>query len=196
MLPFSEACERNKQPILDVLVDHLAEARCVLEIGSGTGQHAEYFAPLLSHLTWQPTDVVGNLPAIAARVEAASFGNLLAPLELDVASEPWPIASVDAVFSANSLHIMSWAHVQHFFRGAGRVLKSGGLLCVYGPFMYDGKHTSHSNAAFDVSLRHRDPMSGIRDFSDLQKQASAQYLQFVVDHQMPANNRLLVWKQA
>lgn len=195
MLPVSEACERNKKPILFRLATHFAHTRHVLEIASGTGQHAVYFAARLAHLRWQPTDIAENLSGIAARLRIEGTENVMAPLELDVADAVWPIESTDAVFSANSLHIMSWTHVRQFYGGVGRVLEANGVLCVYGPFKYDGEHTSESNVAFDAWLRRRDPLSGIRDFTELDRLAVAQRLEFVVDHEMPANNRLLVWKR-
>lgn len=195
MLSFSEACERNKQPILSWLIHHFASVRDVLEIASGTGQHAIYFASHLAHLQWQPSDLAENLPGITARVRLAGLHNVSVPIGLDVADDPWPIESTDAIFSANSLHIMSWTHVEHFFGGVGRTLEANGLLCVYGPFQYAGAHTSRSNAAFDASLRTRDPLSGVRDFAALDGLAATQHLEFVVDHEMPANNRLLLWKK-
>ena len=195
MLPYSEACERNKQPILSRLKIHLAETQHVLEIASGTGQHAVYFAAHLMHLRWQPSELSANLAGIEARLKAEKPENVMAPLELDVAKGVWPVESTNAVFSANSLHIMSWAHVVHFFSGVGRVLEPDGVLSVYGPFKYHGEYTSESNAAFDVWLKQRDPLSGIRDAVELERLAAEQRLEFVADHELPANNRLLVWKR-
>ena len=190
---FSEACERNKQPILGVLVDELAGSSRVLEIGSGTGQHAVHFARRLRHLEWQPTDRAHYLPDLAARIAEEGTPNLLAPLELDVLHERWPPLTVDAVYSANTLHIMSWAEVEAFFSGVGNVLSADGMLVVYGPFRYAGNFTSESNAAFDRSLRERDPASGIRDIEALNRLAEAQSLVLTADHATPANNQLLVW---
>jgi cyclopropane fatty-acyl-phospholipid synthase-like methyltransferase len=193
MLAFSEACERNKQPILGILRDELAKCTRVLEIGSGTGQHAVHFARHLRHLEWQPTDRADYLPDLAARIAEEGTPNLLAPLELDVQHWQWPKVTVDAVYSANTLHIMSWPEVEAFFSGVGHTLATGGLLAVYGPFRYAGQFTSDSNAAFDRSLRQRDPASGIRDIEAVNSLAETQGLALAADHAMPANNQLLVW---
>jgi SAM-dependent methyltransferase len=192
---FSEACERNKQPILGVLIDELAGSSRVLEIGSGTGQHAVHFARHMRHLEWQPTDRADFLPDLAARIAEEGTSNLLAPIELDVLHERWPPLTADAVFSANTLHIMSWPEVEAFFSGVGKVLAAGGVLVVYGPFRYAGRFTSDSNAAFDRSLRERDPASGIRDIEALIRMAEAQTLALTADHAMPANNQLLAWRR-
>lgn len=196
-LPFSEACERNKGPILDVLRRWLHEPGLVLEVGAGTGQHAVHFARNLPHLSWQPTEQFDNLAALAARIAVEGPCNLLAPAELDVAAATWPCDadSVDAVFTANTLHIVSWPLVQSFFQGVGRVLRDDGLLIVYGPFRYAGQFTAHSNSAFDDMLRSRDPASGIRDFEAVDALAAAQGLALVEDCAMPANNQTLVWRR-
>ncbi len=194
MTALSEACERNKEPILAVLRQAFAHCRHVLEIGSGTGQHAVHFAAQLPLLTWQPTEMAPLPPGLAARIAAASLPNLAAPQVLDVRRPPWPAVPVDAIFSANTLHIMSAAAVADFFRGAGdALLPDGGVLCVYGPFRYGGEHTSPSNAAFDAWLRARDPDSAVRDFEAVTQLARAAGLELVADHAMPANNRTLVW---
>ncbi len=193
MLPFSEACERNKQPILAILRGALAGRRYAVEIGAGTGQHAVHFARELPQLEWQPTDRAEYLPGIAARVAAEGPANLHAPIELDVMQAHWPSFAADAVYSANTLHIMSWPEVEAFFRGVGRMLGKGGALLVYGPFRYRGSFTSGSNAAFDRSLRLRDPASGIRDFEAVDTLAAAQGFELQADNEMPANNQLLAW---
>ncbi len=195
MLSFSEACERNKGPILGVLAGALAASRTVLEIGSGTGQHAVHFATHLPHLVWQPTEVAAALAPLAARIRLEGPPNLKPPLELDVLNPPWPSSPVDAVFSANTLHIMAWQAVEEFFRGVGAVLQSPGVLCVYGPFRYRGRYTSDSNAQFDRYLQGRDPHSAIRDREALERLAHSQGLQLVADHPMPANNQTLVWRR-
>ena len=197
-LPFSEACERNKGPILEVLRRWLGESPgLVVEIGSGTGQHAVHFARHLQQLSWQPTETPGNLAGLNARVGVEGPCNLLPPLELDVVQHDWPCVAdgADAVFTANTLHIMSWPEVQALFRGVGRVLRDEGLLIVYGPFRYGGQYTSYSNASFDEALRSRDPASGIRDFEALDALAVQQGLSLVVDEAMPANNQTLVWRK-
>ncbi len=193
MLPFSAASERNQQPIFSILGPALAGRSRVLEIGSGTGQHAVHFARQLPHLTWQPTDRAGCLDGLAARVSRSGIPNLLAPLELDVTQAVWPSFSPDAVFTANTLHIMSWPEVEALFAGLGRILEPGALLAVYGPFRYADAAMAPSNEAFDRELRTRDPASGLRDFEAVAGLASRQGLALEADHGMPANNRLLMW---
>ena len=192
----SEACERNKDPILKILGVALAHARTVLEIGSGTGQHAVHFAAHLPHLSWQPSDQAIYLPGLQERIAHEGSANLRAAIELDVRNLPWPAGPVDAVFTANTLHIMNWAAVTDFFRGAGATLSAPGVLCVYGPFRYRGHYTSASNAEFDKYLQARDPHSGLRDFEDVNILASEQGLYLLADHSMPANNQLLVWHKS
>jgi SAM-dependent methyltransferase len=195
MLAHSDACERNKGPILAVLSGALASGRRVLEIGSGTGQHAVYFAHRLPHLEWQPSERPGELASLAERIRLEGPPNLLPAVGLDVRTQPWPVGGVDAVFSANTLHIMPWEAVEYFFRGVGAVLRRPGVLCVYGPFRYGGEYTSPSNADFDRYLHLRDPASGIRDFEAVAALATAQGLSLEADHAMPANNRTLVWRR-
>jgi|ERR1700722_2699789 cyclopropane fatty-acyl-phospholipid synthase-like methyltransferase len=194
MLPSSEACERNKDPILAVLRDAFAATRQVLEIGSGTGQHAVYFARHLPKLRWQPSETDENLGTLRARVELEGTANLAPPVRLDVRTHPWPVAGFDGVFSANTLHIMSWEAVCDFFHGVGELLQGQGVLCIYGPFRYAGRYTSESNAAFDRFLRERDPVSGIRDFEAVDALARQEGLELDGDHDMPAHNRTLVWR--
>lgn len=196
MLPFSEACERNKDPILQILRTAFAGCTRVLEIGSGTGQHAVHFARNLPHLEWQPSDLPDSQPGLIARIEQEGPPNLRMPLELDVRQRPWPIAPVDAIFTANTLHIMDWDSVRQFFLGVGEALLDGGVLCIYGPFRYGGQYTSASNATFDQYLRSRDPLSGIRDFEAVDRLAGAQGLVLLADHAMPANNQALVWRRS
>jgi SAM-dependent methyltransferase len=198
-LPFSEACERNKGPILEVLAKWLrGSPRVVVEIGAGTGQHAVYFARQLPHLTWQPTEQAAHLTMLDARVSIEGPPNLLPPLELDVEMHEWPLGAdtADVVYSANTLHIMSWPQVRAFFRGAGRIMRDEGLLFVYGPCRYGGQYTSHSNRGFDEALMARDPQSGIRDFEALDALANEQRLVLVEDQAMPANNQTLVWRKS
>jgi SAM-dependent methyltransferase len=186
MKPYAEACERNREPILAVLKRIFKDRRAVLEIGSGTGQHAAYFAPELPHLIWQASDVAGQLEGIGL------LG--VEPIELDV-DKPWPAVAADAVFSANTAHIMSWLQVERMFEGVGRLLPPGGLFALYGPFHYGGRPTSESNARFDAMLRVRDPASGVRNFEDLRTLAQGCGLALVEDNALPANNRLLVFKK-
>ena len=191
MLPFSEACERNKAPILDVLRSAFAARAQVLEIGSGTGQHAVHFAAHLDHLIWHPTEQLAYLADLGARIKLEGSRNLRAPTLLDVRQTVWPLRSADAIFTANTLHIMSWLEVTAMFRGFDAVLPPGGILCIYGPFRYGGRYTSGSNEDFDRMLKERDPDSGLRDIQDISA-LSAQYgLRLRADHDLPANNRLL-----
>jgi cyclopropane fatty-acyl-phospholipid synthase-like methyltransferase len=192
---FSIACERNKEPILNILKKELADVTEVWEIGSGTGQHAVFFAEALPHLTWQPCDLKINHHDIQTRITIAKLPNLQPPLELDVNHFPWPLNSVQAIFSANTLHIVSQTAVQDFFKGIGKSLQRGGKLCVYGPFNYQGHYTSESNARFDRQLKQNSPASGIRDFEWIDHLARESGCSLHCDHEMPANNRLLVWKK-
>jgi SAM-dependent methyltransferase len=194
MKRFSDACERNRDPILGVLRRVFADRSAVLEIGSGTGQHAAYFAPALPHLSWQPSDVAENLPSIRAWREEAQAPALREPIELDV-DQPFPHLQVDAVFNANTVHIISWPQVERLFAGVGNALPPGGVFALYGPFNYGGKHTSPSNAEFDAWLRGRDPKSGIRDFEAIVALAARRGLRVEEDNAMPANNRLLVFRK-
>jgi SAM-dependent methyltransferase len=195
-LPCSEACERNKEPILAVLRLHLPAACSVLEIGSGTGQHAVFFASRLPQIIWQPTETAAQIASLAARTTIAALPNLRGPLELDVHSGPWPDATFGAVFTANTLHIVSWPGVTRLLGAVGGLLAPHGLLLIYGPFRRGGKHTSDSNAQFDAMLRRRDAASGVRDFEAVDALAAAQGLRLVADHEMPANNRTLVWEKS
>jgi SAM-dependent methyltransferase len=193
MLPSSEACERNKGPILDVLRTAFAQRAQVLEIGSGTGQHAVHFAANLPHLTWHPTEQLTYLADLTARVKLEGSRNLKAPALLDVKQAVWPLRTADAVFTANTMHIMAWSEVTAMYRGIGTVLSSGGVMCAYGPFRYHGRYTSSSNEAFDRMLQERDPLSGLRDVEDLTALAAQHGLRLRDDHDLPANNRLLVF---
>jgi len=194
MKPYSESCDQNREPILRVIQPLLADRRGVLEIGSGTGQHAVFFARQMPHLIWHTSDRVENHPGIRLWLDQASLPNLRTPLPLDVARDPWPEIGVDAVFSANTAHIMGWPDVQAMFRGVGRVLPTGGLFLLYGPFNYAGAYTSDSNARFDQWLKGRDPDSGIRDFEALDQQAREAGMRLHDDFEMPANNRILCWR--
>jgi cyclopropane fatty-acyl-phospholipid synthase-like methyltransferase len=195
MLPFSEACERNKGPILEVLRRAFAGRSYALEIGSGTGQHAVHFAAHLSALVWQPTERLAHVATLESRIRLQGAANLRSSAVLDVAQKIWPVRSVDAVFSANTLHIMSWPEVEAMFAGIDAVLKPQGVLCIYGPFRYHGRHTSASNERFDEELRERDPKSGIRDIDDVGKLAAGCRLRLAADHALPANNRVLEFQR-
>jgi SAM-dependent methyltransferase len=195
MKPWSEACERNREPILAVLKQRFAAPGTVLEIGAGTGQHAVYFARELPHLQWIATDRKENHAGIRAWIEEASLPNVAGPLELDVAQALWPIEHADYVFSANTAHIMSWLEVERMFAGIARVLRSSGVFCLYGPFNRNGEYTSESNRAFDASLRARAAHMGLRDDRALIALGDACGLEFVEDCTLPANNRILIWQR-
>lgn len=195
--PFSPACERNREPILEVLRTRFVDRHRVLEIGSGTGQHAVHFAAAMPWLTWQCADRAEHLPGIRQWLDEAALTNTPAPRALDVDDVPWQVAddgrSFDAAFSANTLHIMGWPQVQAFFAGLDRVLAPAAGLVVYGPFNQSGAYTSDSNREFDGWLKARDPASGIRDFDAVDALARGIGLRLVDDVAMPANNRCLVW---
>lgn len=189
--PYSAAADRNQGPILEVLRLQFAAAATVLEIGSGTGQHAVYFARAMPWLRWQPSDLPRLLPGIRSWVRPAGLDNLLAPIELDVTGA-WPAIAADAMFSANTAHIMAWEAVEAMIAGAGRLLPAGGRFCLYGPFNCGGEFTSDSNRQFDAMLRARDARMGLRDIEAIGASAVAAGLELLADYAMPANNRLLV----
>ena len=194
--PFSAACERNRGPILEVLRDHWRDRRSVLEVGSGTGQHAVHFGAALPHLQWQTADRTEYLAGIRAWLAEAALPNVLEPLELDVDQPAWSLGPFDAAFSANTLHIMSWPQVQRLFLQLRAVLATDASVVIYGPFNYDCRFTSHSNAQFDASLRQRAAHMGIRDFGAVDALARSIGLRLVEDREMPANNRCVVWRRA
>jgi cyclopropane fatty-acyl-phospholipid synthase-like methyltransferase len=193
--PFSAACERNRDPILDVLRSAFADRRRVLEIGSGTGQHAVHFAGALPHLRWQCSDRTENLPGIQLWLEEAALLNTPPPLTLDVLNDVWPEGHFDAAYSANTLHIMGWPAVQAMFNGLGQVLASDARLLVYGPFRRGGEHTSASNAQFDAQLRAQSSWMGVRDLEAVDALAAGIGLQLLEIHPMPANNLCLHWRR-
>lgn len=205
-LPFSQACENNKDPILKVLQKELQDYRCVLEVGSGTGQHSVYFAPRLPYLQWQTSDVIANHRVIQCWHKEYSAANLHPPLAFDLTTDdvPKPLNSLDsktdnlpydAIFTANTLHIISWALVKRLFELVGEALPTNGKFIIYGPFNEKGQYSSDSNRQFDSQLRQRDANSGIRDKEDII--ALAKQHQLVLDNQykMPANNEILVFKK-
>lgn len=192
--PFSQACENNKAPILGKLQMWLKDCRTVLEVGSGTGQHAVHFAESMPHLHWQTSDLTHNHAGIQAWIDDSGLKNIGHPKALDVNETSWPISPVDAVFTANTFHIMSWEEVEKFFVLLPSLIKSGGILAVYGPFNYEGQFTSDSNQAFDLALKRDVPHRGLRDFNDVHTLAKQARLIFMEDYALPANNRLLIWK--
>ncbi len=195
MKPYAESCDNNREPILKVLRDLFFDRKHVLEIASGTGQHAVYFARALPHLIWQTSELEQNHAGIQMWLDEAQLPNVGSPVCIDANDAHWPVASVDAIFNANTVHIISSSEVELLFEGFGRVLVAGGILCLYGPFNYDGKFTSESNARFDVWLKSRDPQSGVRDFETLNALAGKQNMILRYDIAMPSNNRTLVWQR-
>ncbi len=191
-LPYAESAEQNKAVIFDAIRPYLKGE--VLEVGSGTGQHAVFCASQLPGLRWQTSDLAANLPGIAARIVASGLPNLAPPIELDVLGS-WPSHAYDVVYTANSFHIMNAAMVAACIDGVGRCLRPGGVFAVYGPFNYDGAYTSDSNARFDQMLRARDPGSGIRDFEWIAQLANEAELELLEDVEMPVNNRTLIWQK-
>jgi SAM-dependent methyltransferase len=196
MLPHSDACERNKGPILQVLRPAFSACKHVLEIGSGTGQHAVHFAVEMPWLVWQPSELAEFMPELRKRIFSEGPSNLRAPVELDVTQLPWDVRRVDGVFTANTLHIMHWPQVEALFAGLPTVVKPEAVLAIYGPFRYSGEYTSKSNESFDTLLHARDPQSGIRDFEEVDALARGAGFALVADHPMPAHNQTLVWRLA
>ncbi len=194
--PYSAACERNKDPILDCLRLVFADCTRVLEIGSGTGQHAVHFAAAMPWLTWQASDRSENLPGISQRMSEAALENTPAPMTLDVGQTAWPIGPFDALFSANTLHIMAWAEVERLFAGLPAIASADARLAIYGPFNDAGQFSSDSNARFDAQLKAQSTHMGIRDKQAVDALADAAGFSLMADHAMPANNRLRVWERA
>lgn len=192
--PFSQACENNKVAILASLADIFRASKTVLEVGSGSGQHAVFFAPNMPWLSWQTSDILINHQGISQWLREYPAGNLLHPIELDL-NHPWPIEKIDAIYTANTLHIISWPLVQAFFSDVSQHLNQQGKCCVYGPFNYQGQYTSESNAGFDIWLKDRDSQSAIRDIEAIMAYAESVGLSLENDHAMPANNRLLVFQK-
>ena len=193
--PDAPATGRNREPILAHLQRLFVAPATILEIGSGTGQHAVYFGRALPHLNWQTSDRAVNHPGIEAWRADAGCENVLAPLTLDVLQNPWPEVEFDHAFTANTAHIMRWRAVESMVAGVGTRLPEGGLFVIYGPFNYGGEFTSPSNAAFDASLRRQPGGMGLRDFEALVELASTVSLHPLEDNEMPANNRLLVFEK-
>ena len=199
MIPYSEACERNKGPILEVLRRWLPPHARVLEVGSGSGQHAVHICESLP-VRWQPSDRPESLDGLQRRwalvARGPGPGHQEPPIELDVRRpEQWPAGPLEAVFSANTAHIMAWPAVLDLLAGSARVLAANGLLLLYGPFSDDGVHTSASNEAFDAHLRSLDPSMGVRDARLLAREAAAVGLETAADLSLPANNRMLIFRR-
>jgi cyclopropane fatty-acyl-phospholipid synthase-like methyltransferase len=191
--PYAESCEQNRGPILTVIKPLLENCVSVLEIGSGTGQHAVYFAAQMPHLVWHTSDCGQYHAGINLWLDDAGLQNVQRPVELDVSRSIWPRIHFDAVFSANTAHIMHWQEVESLFAGVGTILNKGGAFLLYGPFNYAGGYTSASNEKFDRWLKNRDPESGIRDFEELDRLARLAGMRLANDFAMPSNNRILYW---
>ena len=191
---YSPACDRNRDPILAVLEEVFADVERVLEVGSGTGQHAVYFAEKMPYLTWQPADRPGTLDSVRAWREDAGLDNVLEPVAIDLFDTSWSVGEFDAVYSANVIHIAPEAATERLFAHAAKHLHDGGLVLLYGPFRYSDRPLEPSNRQFDVMLRQRDPASGIRLFADVDAAAAAHGFELVEDRAMPANNRCIWWR--
>ena len=192
---FSQACINNRKPILEVMQPLFGKCRRVLEIGSGTGQHAVYFADNMPWLIWHTSDLCENHAGIQEWQAEAGLPNIRGPLALDVMQSQWPKLEIDAIFSANTVHIMHWPAVKQLFAGVGELLATDGLFLLYGPFNYNSQFTSESNARFNNVLKERDNLSGIRDFEALNELAENAAMKLQQDYEMPANNRILCWSK-
>jgi cyclopropane fatty-acyl-phospholipid synthase-like methyltransferase len=195
MKPYSQACDNNKVPILNEISSHFSLCRNVLEIGSGTGQHAVFFAENLPALHWHTSDRIENHVGISQWIEESNLSNIEFPIVLDVESDEWPTSSFDGVFTANTCHIMHWHEVVAMVEGVKSLLSADGLFVIYGPFNYNSDYTSESNQQFDNLLKQRDPGSGLRNHEDVESLAINNSLSLVRDVAMPANNRLLIFKK-
>ncbi|WP_373020064.1 DUF938 domain-containing protein [Thiomicrorhabdus sp.] len=193
--PYAQSSEENKQVILEAIQPLLKNRQDVLEIGSGTGQHAVYFGKQMPHLIWQTSELAENHPGILLWLEEAGLDNVLPPLALNVSGNDWPEKTYDALFTANTFHIMGRQNVSDLFANISNLLNSQGLVLVYGPFNFNGDFTSDSNRQFDQFLKNRDPNSGIKDFEWLNELAADAGLMFKQDIAMPQNNRILCWQK-
>jgi len=193
--PFSESAESNKDSILKIISKIFTDETCVLEIGSGTGQHAVYFTEQLPHLTWQPTELKDKIQGIKMWLETAKHNRILEPQLLDVTKDCQMQKKYQYVFTANTAHFIAWSEVQAMFCVVGKLLSPGGFFVQYGPFNYQGRFTSESNEKFDQWLKAEDPNRGIRNFEDLTSLATENGVQLFKDYEMPANNRTLVWQK-
>ena len=193
--PVAESCVQNQQVILDVLKRFFIEQGKVLEIGSGTGQHGVFFTAHMKHLLWQPSDLLDQHAGMQLWFDEVEHDRIKPPLELNVDDEVWPVTEIDYAFTANTTHIISALQTEKLFKHVANCLKQGGLFAQYGPFNYNGKYTSESNARFDVWLKQRDPNSCIKHFETVRELAGENNMQLVVDIEMPANNRILLWEK-
>ncbi len=193
--PFSTSCERNREPILGVLREAFSDRRSVLEIGSGSGQHAVYFAAAMPHLDWQTSERSEFLSGVQSWLDEAALANTRSPIAFDVGQDDWPTSRFDAIFSANTLHIMAWSEVERLFARLPEIMSEDCIVAVYGPFNIDGNYTSKSNAAFDGWLHERGAHMAIRDLADVDAQAAAAGLERIGLHSLPANNFCAIWQR-
>lgn len=193
--PFSQACENNKSPILTVLQPLFTDIQTVLEIGSGTGQHAVYFAKEMPDIHWQTSDLPENHAGIKLWLDESGLENVSPPIEFDVRAQGWPQQNYDVVFTANSLHIMAWESARLMLSRVNQLINKAGYLVIYGPFNYGNEYTSESNARFDQWLKRQNPDSGIRDFEAVDAIVKDAGFDLHFDKAMPANNRMLCWQK-
>ena len=192
---FSPSCERNKLPIWQAIMPYIADKKTVLELGSLSGQHACYFTEQLVNTSWQCSDLDSNIGVLNQNLACHGNHNLSPAIVLDVANNShWPAQIYDVIYSANTLHIMSWQHVQKLFSHINQCLHQDSLVIIYGPFKFNQAFTSDSNAAFELWLKERDSQSGIRDFEAVEKLAQQAGLSLLINLDMPANNQLLIWQ--
>ena len=195
-LPFSAAADRNKEPILEVLKKVLRPTdRSLLEVGAGTGQHAVYLAPFFPKMEWTPTEVADNLPMLRERIKQSEVPNIKTPFRMTVGEDDFPIRTFDVILTINTFHILHWKECKTFIKLIAGRLEEGGKVLIYGPFNYNGKFTTPSNEEFDKSLREKDPQSGIRNFEDVLAAMFKNGFEFVKDFEMPANNRMLLFRK-
>lgn len=192
--PYAESCDQNREPIRQILNEFVEGKQSVLEIGSGTGQHAVYFADCYPWLNWQTSELKENHKGIQAWIDHSELNNIVTPIELDAAGE-WPQYSYDLLYTANTIHIMSESQVEALFDQCVSCMHDSSLLLMYGPFNYQGMYTSDSNARFDDWLKQRDSLSGIKNYEWLQQLGEKSGITCIHDYEMPANNRILVWKK-
>ena len=194
--PYSSSCERNYKVICDVLKKVIGNNhKNLLEVGSGTGQHAVYIAPQFPHITWTTSDLKLNHEGINLWLQEANISNIKGPLELEIGKNDFPDGNFDVVYTANTLHIMDWDKGKMFMELCGKNLNKDALVIIYGPFNYNGAYTSQSNASFDTFLKERDPLSGIRSFEEVNENLSSRGFTLLNDFEMPANNRTLCFKK-
>lgn len=194
--PYSAACDRNKEPILEVLKDFISsEDRRLLEVGSGTGQHAVYFAPHFPFLEWYPSDLPRNIAGIKLWLKEANLRNIQEPVKLEIGKQEFPKLKFDIIYTSNTFHIMHWKECKTFMKMMGHRLREGSRAMIYGPFKYNGEFTSESNAKFDEQLKANDPSSGIRNFEDINNAMIKNGFELLLDHDMPANNRMLIYNR-